>query len=126
MDGIPRLPSKVPEVIEAVHDAEPPNAEARTGWASAWAARLRGGLSRLSRPIGSVRWVTGQPHIALTYDDGPDPVGTEAVLNALAEHAATATFFVLVGTSPPAPDAARRDHLGRARDRACTAWTTAG
>lgn len=31
----------------------------------------------------------------LTFDDGPDPVSTPAVLRALADQAATATFFVL-------------------------------
>ncbi|PFG47718.1 peptidoglycan/xylan/chitin deacetylase (PgdA/CDA1 family) [Amycolatopsis sulphurea] len=46
--------------------------------------------------IGSVRAVrTTRPHVVLTFDDGPDPVGTERVLSALAEHATTATFFVL-------------------------------
>jgi len=33
--------------------------------------------------------------LCLTYDDGPDPVWTPAVLDALADHGATATFFVL-------------------------------
>jgi peptidoglycan/xylan/chitin deacetylase (PgdA/CDA1 family) len=33
--------------------------------------------------------------LALTFDDGPDPRGTPAVLDALAEAAARATFFVL-------------------------------
>jgi peptidoglycan/xylan/chitin deacetylase (PgdA/CDA1 family) len=32
----------------------------------------------------------------LTYDDGPEPNGTERVLAALASHGARATFFVLV------------------------------
>ncbi|MFD7707537.1 polysaccharide deacetylase family protein [Streptomyces sp. NPDC059786] len=39
---------------------------------------------------------TAHPHIVLTYDDGPDPEGTERVLAALAEHGATATFFLLL------------------------------
>lgn len=33
--------------------------------------------------------------VLLTYDDGPDPVGTPAVLNELAAASARATFFVL-------------------------------
>ncbi len=33
--------------------------------------------------------------LALTFDDGPDPRGTPAVLDALAEAGAKATFFVL-------------------------------
>jgi peptidoglycan/xylan/chitin deacetylase (PgdA/CDA1 family) len=54
-------------------------------------------LRRLTPPVGTVRAVrTARPHLVLTYDDGPDPPGTEAVLTALAEHRATATFFVLV------------------------------
>lgn len=48
-------------------------------------------------PVGTVRRVaTSGPEVALTYDDGPDPVGTPAVLQALADFDATATFFVLV------------------------------
>src|SRR5215217_790050 len=34
-------------------------------------------------------------HIALTFDDGPDPVWTPLVLDALAEALALATFFVI-------------------------------
>lgn len=34
--------------------------------------------------------------VSLTYDDGPDPVGTRAVLEALREYDARATFFVLL------------------------------
>lgn len=34
--------------------------------------------------------------VVLTYDDGPEPIGTEAVLSALADAGATATFFVLM------------------------------
>ena len=52
---------------------------------------------RLTSPLGTVRRiVTPAPHVVLTYDDGPDPVGTPAVLTALADFDATATFFVLV------------------------------
>ncbi|HKH12124.1 MAG TPA: polysaccharide deacetylase family protein [Rubrobacter sp.] len=45
--------------------------------------------------------------IALTFDDGPDPVWTPRVLDALAEAGARATFFVV------APLAARRPGLLR-------------
>ena len=38
----------------------------------------------------------GRPdHIALTFDDGPDPLGTREILDILAELGITATFFVL-------------------------------
>ena len=51
-----------------------------------------------SAVIGSVLGVkTVQPHIVLTYDDGPHPGGTERVLEVLAERGATATFFLLMG-----------------------------
>ncbi|QTR04268.1 polysaccharide deacetylase family protein, partial [Saccharothrix algeriensis] len=60
---------------------------------------------RLARPVehlfggvaGSVCAVrTETPHVVLTYDDGPEPGGTGAVLAALADFHATATFFVLL------------------------------
>lgn len=38
---------------------------------------------------------TEAPFVALTLDDGPDPIGTPALLGVLARHGATATFFVL-------------------------------
>jgi len=37
---------------------------------------------------------TGVPHVALTFDDGPDETGTPAVLDILAAHRAPATFFL--------------------------------
>jgi peptidoglycan/xylan/chitin deacetylase (PgdA/CDA1 family) len=40
---------------------------------------------------------TRAAEIVLTFDDGPEPSGTEQVLTALADHRATATFFVLLG-----------------------------
>ena len=42
--------------------------------------------------------------LALTYDDGPDPVWTGKVLAALGWHGATATFFVDVGQARENPD----------------------
>ncbi|MFQ1003618.1 polysaccharide deacetylase family protein [Modestobacter sp. SSW1-42] len=48
--------------------------------------------------VGSVVAVrTSAPHVVLTFDDGPEPGGTDRVLTALAERGATATFFVLLG-----------------------------
>jgi peptidoglycan/xylan/chitin deacetylase (PgdA/CDA1 family) len=62
--------------------------------------RLRAGKNWARRHggfVGSVTAVrTGEPRIVLTYDDGPEPGGTEHVLAALADHGATATFFVLL------------------------------
>jgi peptidoglycan/xylan/chitin deacetylase (PgdA/CDA1 family) len=39
---------------------------------------------------------TDAPDIVLTFDDGPEPGGTDRVLAALAEGGASATFFVLL------------------------------
>jgi peptidoglycan/xylan/chitin deacetylase (PgdA/CDA1 family) len=39
---------------------------------------------------------TERPEVVLTFDDGPEPGGTDRVLSALAEAGATATFFVLL------------------------------
>jgi peptidoglycan/xylan/chitin deacetylase (PgdA/CDA1 family) len=42
-----------------------------------------------------VRGRTDRPEVALTFDDGPDPQITPAVLDILAEYQARATFFVI-------------------------------
>lgn len=39
---------------------------------------------------------SGSSDVVLTYDDGPEPQGTTAILDALEDHKATATFFVLL------------------------------
>lgn len=47
--------------------------------------------------VGSiVRISVERPVVVLTYDDGPDPRGTTAVLESLAAQGASATFFVLL------------------------------
>jgi peptidoglycan-N-acetylglucosamine deacetylase len=45
--------------------------------------------------------------VALTFDDGPDPLGTPAVLAGLAELGWTATFFLLGSQVQQFPDVAR-------------------
>ncbi|MEU6743661.1 polysaccharide deacetylase family protein [Streptosporangium sandarakinum] len=53
--------------------------------------------STIAVPGSSVYKVrTTSRDIVLTYDDGPEPGGTERILAALADHRATATFFVLL------------------------------
>jgi peptidoglycan/xylan/chitin deacetylase (PgdA/CDA1 family) len=56
------------------------------------AARRAAGL--LAGSAVAVR--TTAPAVALTFDDGPEPGGTDRVLTALADAGATATFFVLL------------------------------
>jgi len=46
--------------------------------------------------------------VALTFDDGPDPVVTPAVLDVLARHGARATFFVIGKSLAAQPVLARR------------------
>jgi peptidoglycan/xylan/chitin deacetylase (PgdA/CDA1 family) len=38
---------------------------------------------------------TSAPLVALTFDDGPTPLGVDAILPVLADHGATATFFLI-------------------------------
>lgn len=58
---------------------------------------LRQWLRRHGGPLGLVVSVaTDRREFVLTYDDGPEPGGTDAILPVLAEHGATATFFVLL------------------------------
>lgn len=46
--------------------------------------------------------------LALTFDDGPDPLTTPPVLDALAKAGAKATFFVIAGNAEAHPDLIRR------------------
>ncbi|RBY86141.1 polysaccharide deacetylase family protein [Blastococcus sp. TF02A-26] len=58
---------------------------------------LTAGRRTAGRAVGSVVEVrTADPVVALTFDDGPEPGGTDRVLAALADAGATATFFVLL------------------------------
>jgi peptidoglycan/xylan/chitin deacetylase (PgdA/CDA1 family) len=60
------------------------------------------------RLLGMTEVATARPVVALTFDDGPDPRYTPAVLDLLARRGASATFFV-VGTGVAAhPDLVRR------------------
>lgn len=54
---------------------------------------------------------TAEPLVALTFDDGPDPVITPALLELLGEHGARATFFMTGEHAAAYPDlvAAVRD-----------------
>lgn len=58
-----------------------------------------------SRAITRVR--TDKPLVALTFDDGPDPVYTGRILEVLAAHGARATFFVTAANAEKHPDVVR-------------------
>ncbi|NBH04731.1 polysaccharide deacetylase family protein [Amycolatopsis sp. SID8362] len=50
---------------------------------------------------------TGEKVVALTFDDGPDPAGTQAILDTLRERQAPATFFLIGRDIAAHPDLAR-------------------
>lgn len=71
---------------------------------SAAAQRAKAFVRRHTGVVGSVLSVDRAPgRFALTYDDGPEPGGTDRVLEVLAERGVTATFFMLVGRARREP-----------------------
>jgi peptidoglycan/xylan/chitin deacetylase (PgdA/CDA1 family) len=56
------------------------------------------------------RLATREHIVALTFDDGPDPIFTPQILDVLAAHHARATFFVLGERAALYPDLIRRIH----------------
>ncbi|MEZ4317044.1 MAG: polysaccharide deacetylase family protein [Myxococcota bacterium] len=54
-----------------------------------------------------LRASTGRKEVALTFDDGPDPTSTPALLAALAAADARATFFLLVDRAEAHPELTR-------------------
>ncbi len=65
------------------------------------------GRAALFGPAGSVRF-TGTRDVALTFDDGPDPVHTPALLDVLAAVRVQATFCVVGERARAHPDLIRR------------------
>jgi peptidoglycan-N-acetylglucosamine deacetylase len=65
--------------------------------ASVLAVQPAGVVSLLARATPRIVWrvETWAPLVALTFDDGPDPVYTPQVLHILARHEARATFFLI-------------------------------
>jgi peptidoglycan/xylan/chitin deacetylase (PgdA/CDA1 family) len=70
-------------------------------------AALRRATDAWVGPLGSVRGASVPDAVALTFDDGPGP-WTAPVLDVLARHGATATFFVLVERAEAEPALVRR------------------
>jgi len=63
----------------------------------------------LLEPVGSITGATGVGRrFAITFDDGPDPSTTPAVLAVLGAHRVRATFFVLVERAEAQPALVRR------------------
>jgi len=68
-----------------------------------------GVLSMRSGILGPVR-TTVPAGIALTYDDGPDPLATPALLDLLKAHDAKATFFIVGENARAHPALVQRCH----------------
>jgi peptidoglycan/xylan/chitin deacetylase (PgdA/CDA1 family) len=51
--------------------------------------------ARDAAALGVPRWLPAVDGVAITFDDGPHPAGTPAILDILAERGAVATFFVV-------------------------------
>jgi peptidoglycan/xylan/chitin deacetylase (PgdA/CDA1 family) len=60
-------------------------------------------------------------HVALSFDDGPDPASTPAFLDLLAERAVTATFFLLGSMVAKAPGLAA-EIVARGHEVALHGW----
>lgn len=64
----------------------------------------------------------GRPdHVALTFDDGPDPLSTPFFLRALEEHGIQATFFVLGSMARRSPGLLR-EMAGRGHEIGVHGW----
>lgn len=73
------------------------------------AARGRGRLAAVvGRSLATFCVSTTESVFGLSYDDGPDPEQTSAILDVLARHCAHATFFVLAGPAAKHPEILRR------------------
>jgi peptidoglycan/xylan/chitin deacetylase (PgdA/CDA1 family) len=91
----------VPSSAAASSNAQPVLWEASFAPRYTW--RMRRTVSHLLAPVnpgaaaasGLPRTLPGVPGVALTFDDGPHPEGTPAMLELLARHDAVATFFVV-------------------------------
>ena len=64
--------------------------------------------ARSVRPEGLRSGSTARKEVALTFDDGPNPLKTPALLDALDRADAPATFFVVGSRAEAAPDLVRR------------------
>ncbi len=67
-------------------------------------------LDRIGRRLAGMidRVQTSEPVVALTFDDGPDPASTPAVLDLLRRHHARATFFCVGERAAAHPELTRR------------------
>ncbi|WP_337060153.1 polysaccharide deacetylase family protein [Kineococcus sp. G2] len=100
-----RFPDTGPDVLvrrrAADFDRPAPGRFTQPAWARPVNRALRGASTVLCAD-------TDERVVALTYDDGPDPEQTPALLDVLAERSVRATFFVLVERAEAHPGIVRR------------------
>jgi cellulose synthase/poly-beta-1,6-N-acetylglucosamine synthase-like glycosyltransferase/peptidoglycan/xylan/chitin deacetylase (PgdA/CDA1 family) len=89
--------------LAADHDDSGPPAAAETP-----VLTNEGGPAFRGDPAADRRVPIGSGAVALTFDDGPDPRWTPAILDALARHDVSATFFVAGTAALKHPDLLRR------------------
>jgi peptidoglycan-N-acetylglucosamine deacetylase len=95
--------------VRAMSDTSNPprNAEAAAAWRPRQVLR-RAAVGLLPRRVLVARGNPAAATVYLTFDDGPDPRHTPAVLDALARQGAVATFFVIGEKAQSHPDLVRR------------------
>ncbi len=71
-------------------------------------AELRSSSPATSGEPATAGGLAGEPGVAITFDDGPHPEGTPAMLEILARHGAHATFFVIGEQVTKRPELLRR------------------
>ncbi len=69
--------------------------------------RVRRAVDVVAGPLGSWREARDPSVVAVTFDDGPEPRVTPALLDVLDAHAVRSTFFLLVDQAERHPDLAR-------------------
>jgi peptidoglycan/xylan/chitin deacetylase (PgdA/CDA1 family) len=75
-------------------------------WRQVVPGSLYGPARRILTPVRAGRSSTG--HVALTFDDGPDPESTPHFLDLLAQHEVRGTFFMLGERAVRHPDVVRQ------------------
>ncbi|MEU8223511.1 glycosyltransferase [Kribbella sp. NPDC048915] len=89
--------------------AEPDGAVQPTGGSASVPRQILRGGAVIDAAEGKPRSVAPKPRtIALTFDDGPDPVWTPKILDLLRQQQVHATFFVVGTAVAEHPDLARR------------------
>ena len=80
----------------------------RAGVSTAAGPTVTNAERRAAQPEALFRIPTTEPMVALTFDDGPDPLYTPAVLDVLASRGATATFFLVGVNAAAEPELVQR------------------